>query len=510
VTSSGGRCSGRLRPIASTLCLAGTGALMLMTAAGVALASSTPSRTPTTSSCAGSHWVGAWEAAPSDGSAASEVLGAGDRKRPVDHQTMRVTLTPTYGGSALRIHLSNRFGTRPVTFTHVTVGRQLSGASLAATPVSLTFNGKRSVTVPSGRDVVSDPARLSFSAMQTLEVSVYVAGDAGPPTAHQTGLQSTYYTPEGAGDRTANIGARAFMLQNGIRPYVDGLDVLAPMRVGAVIAFGDSITDGYQSAASAGVRAGAGGFDRNQRWPDYLARRLIAAHIPLAVLNAGITGNRVLKNGAVHGGPGVFGPAALRRLKHDVLDQAAGTTVIWLEGINDIAKSPTATAAEIEAGYVKGIAAMHAVGLKVLQATLTPAGRDPDARYGGAAANAERERINRWILTKSPANGVVNLSAAVEDRSHPSEMAPIYSARDGLHPNSAGYQAMANAINLSALRLAPCAQAPLRSASLPAPGQIDRAAERSSSPAEGWSWSSQTRTGEDRFRNWYGHGPWGE
>jgi lysophospholipase L1-like esterase len=394
--------------------------------------------------------------------APSEVIGVGDKKLPVDDQTIRVTLTPTYGGSTLRIHLSNRFGTTPVTFTHVTVGRQRSGAMLTGPPVSLTFGGKRSVTVPAGRNVTSDPASLSFSAMQTLEVSVFVAGNGGLPTEHYTGRQTTYYTPDGVGDQSGDVAGTVFALQNSDRPYVDGVDVLAPKRAGAVVALGDSITDGYQAATAEGIPASIDGFDLNERWPDDLARRLIAAHIPLAVLNAGISGNRVLWAGTVGDGPDVYGPSALTRLKLDVLQQAGVTTVIWLEGINDIGQGPTASAAQIEAGYIKGIAEMHEAGLKVLQGTLIPAGGDPTVSYGGAAANTEREQINKWILSKSPADGVVNFSAAIEDPSDPSQMLSAYSGADHLHPDPAGYQAMANAIKLSSLRLAVCAQSPLQ------------------------------------------------
>ncbi len=437
-------------------------------AAGLWVAASLWLATPVTArelSCRSTHWVGVWEAAPSDASqgnqiedlfAPSEVIGAGDKKLPVDNQTIRLTLTPTYGGSTLRVHLSNRFGTRPATFSHVTIGKQASGATLDGAPVTLTYAGKDSVTVPAGDDVISDPARLSFAAMQTLEVSVYIAGDAGMATEHYTGRQATYFTLDGMGDHSDDVSGGAFLLTNSTRPYVDGIDAIEPADVGAVVAFGDSITDGFQAETAEGIPAASEGYNVNERWPDFLARRLLAAHIPLAVLNVGISGNRVLVGGTYGGGPDVYGPSALSRLQKDVLDQAGVTTVIWLEGINDIGQGPTLPAAQIEAGYDTGIARMHAAGLKVLQGTLTPAGSDTQSSYGGAAANAERVAVNNWIETRSSANGVVNFSAAIADPADPAKMNPAYAGADGLHPNPAGYRVMANAINLSALRRLVC------------------------------------------------------
>ncbi len=214
--------------------------------------------------CGKSRWVGAWEAPPSDASrgtglgdvfAPSEDFPPGsaeDKKLPVDDSTDRVILTPALGGTTVRVHLTNRFGTAPVTFDHVTIGRQAAGAALIGAPATVVFGGKSSVTVAPGQDVLSDPVAFSYQAFQNLAVSVYVSQNAGMPTEHYEGRQTSYFTPDGAGDHAADTDGAAFALYNSTRPFVDGLDVVAPAPTGAVVAFGDSITDGYQGQAPAG------------------------------------------------------------------------------------------------------------------------------------------------------------------------------------------------------------------------------------------------------------------
>jgi lysophospholipase L1-like esterase len=383
-------------------------------------------------------------------------------------------LTPTYGGSTIRLHLSNRFGSGPVTFTHTTVGKQSSGATLAGTPTRLTFGGKPSITVAAGQDVVSDPVAFRFDAFQTLAESVYVAGDAGLATEHYTARQASYFTPDGAGDHTGDSAGTAFALNNSTRPFVDAIDVLAPTSTGAVVALGDSITDGYQGQPPAGVPANPQGYNENRRWPDDLARRLIAAHIPLSVLNAGISGNRVLLDGTAGGGPDVYGPAALSRLAPDVLEQAETTTVIWLEGINDIGQTPTPTVAQLVNGYKQGIARLHAAGLRVLMGTLTPAGGDLQGNYGTAQGEAMREQVNQWIRTQTLSDGVIDFDKAVRDPSDPSRINPTYDGGDHLHFNPTGYQTMAGAVNLALLRRATCSNPTLRLTARPSTVQAGK------------------------------------
>jgi lysophospholipase L1-like esterase len=303
---------------------------------------------------------------------------------------------------------------------------------------------------------------FSYTALQTLAVSIYVAGNAGFPTEHYTARQTSYFTVDGAGDHAADATGVAFTLNNSTRPFVDAIDVVAPSSAGAVVAFGDSITDGYQGEPPAGVPANPQGYNQNRRWPDDLARRLIAAHIPLSVLNAGISGNRVLLDGTAGGGPDVYGPAALSRLVADVLSRAGITTVIWLEGINDIGQTPTPSVAQLVDGYKQGIARMHAAGLRVLMGTLTPAGGDLQGNYGTAQGEAMRQRVNQWIRTQKLADGVIDFDKAVRDPADPGRIDSAYDGGDHLHFNPTGYKVMADAVHLTLLRQAGCRTPTLR------------------------------------------------
>jgi lysophospholipase L1-like esterase len=424
-----------------------------------------------TSVC-GPHWVAAWAGVPSDASRGSDIAdlfapsgenSPGNVKQPVNHASVRAILTPSVRGSLVRVHLSNRFGSVPVAFARTSIGKQAGGADLTQPPTPVTFHGKPSVTVSPGKDVVSDPVVFSYAAFENLAVSTYVSGDAGKPTEHYTARQRSYFTMNGAGDHTADKAGSAYSLHNSTRPFVTGLDIRTPTPLGAVVAFGDSITDGYQGQ-SAGVPETAEGLDANGRYPDVLGRRLRAANLPLSVVNTGISGNRVLRDGGVgNSNRDTNGPAALKRINADVLAQAGAITVIWLEGINDLGQDPAASPTEIIAGYQQGIAKMHAAGLRVLMGTLTPSGgaSGAEASYGSAQVNAERQQINDWIRTQKVADGVIDFDAAVRDPGDPSRINPPYDGGDHLHFNLAGYKKMGETVNLAQLRTPPTCTAAL-------------------------------------------------
>ncbi len=412
--------------------------------------------------CAEQGWVGAWAAAPSDASRGTDPAdeysfdlydASQNPKSVASNDTTRAILTPTFGGSTVRVRLSNRFGTVPVTFAHTTIARRESEAALVpGTVAHVTFGGSQSVTVAPGQDVVSDPAEFAFDAFTSLAVSVYVSGDAGMPTEHYIARQTSYLTTDGAGDHTADEDAGAFTEHTTARPFVSGIEVLAPLSVGAVVTLGDSITDGYQ-AVPAGTPETLEGIDADGRWPDVLGRRLQNAGQPLSVLNVGIASNRVLNDGTAGGNPDVGGPAAISRLDTDVFSQAGVTTVILLEGINDLLMSPNATVDQLIGGYQQLIVRMHARGLRVLQGTVTPAG-------GSAAmlpdSEGKRQAVNTWIRTRSPADGVIDFDAVVRDPADPTRISPDYDGSDHLHFNLAGYLAMGNAVALDQLAAAVC------------------------------------------------------
>jgi lysophospholipase L1-like esterase len=403
-------------------------------------------------SCSDQDWLGVWAAAPSDASRGTDSFDRYDQslnpKSVVRDETTRAILTPTFSGTTARVRLSNRFGSVPVTFAQAAIARRASGSALVPdTTAPLSFAGHRSVTVAPGHDVLSDPVEISFQAFDSLAVSIHVTGDVGKPTEHYVARQTSYLTPEGAGDHTADVDGAAFTQRTTSRPFVSGIEVLAPLSTGAVVALGDSITDGYQ-AVPAGTPEALEGIDADGRWPDVLARRLGTANRPLSVLNLGIAGNRVLQDATAGDNPDVYGPAAIRRIDADLATQAGVTTVILLEGINDLLMSPNATVEELIGGYRELIDRLHSRGLRVLQGTLTPAG-------GNAAAlpdtEDKRQSINAWIREQSPADAVVDFDAAVRDPADPSRIDPAYDGSDHLHFNLAGYRAMGDAVPLDQL-----------------------------------------------------------
>jgi len=365
-------------------------------------------------------------------------------------------IAPHLGGSTLRIRLSNRYGSTPLVLGRVTVGVRGQGASLVTgSERRLTFAGRASVTIPAGAEAVSDPVGLRFGAFQDLAVSVYVPGSVPHPTDHFTTRQTSYLSPRDSGDHAAEEGGSAFSQKTTGRYstgwyFLDGVDVLAPGSTGAVVAFGDSITDGYQGKAGSGGEQLAT-VDTNGRYPDDLARRLVAAKIPLSVLNAGVSGNQVLHSGLL-----LFGPSGLSRFGVDALAQPGVTDVIVLEGVNDIASTSRATAPQLIAAYEQLITAAHRAGVAIELGTLTPTGGVASAAYGSASAVAVREQVNRWIRTQRFSDGIVDFDAAVRDRLDPSEINPAYNGGDYVHFNLAGYRALARAVDLRLLARPDC------------------------------------------------------
>jgi lysophospholipase L1-like esterase len=321
----------------------------------------------TTSAIDGRRWVTAWQSPPTDaatpGDASLTPLLAGPFGQV---QSFRAVLSPLGAGHQIRIHLSNRFGAAPVTLTSVSVAQRLRGPVIdPATNVPVLFSGGPTVTIGAGLDVFSDGVDFSVAPFDDIAVTVDVAEPGNIPTHHFTARQTSYATVPGV---RPGVDAAAFTQTTTLRPYVIGLDVLSD-EASAVVTLGDSITDGFQGAASL-LPQDTSTIDLNQRYPDYLKRRIDAAGLPFFVANAGISGNRVCTDGDVP----ALGPAAGRRLDTDVLAQCAVGTVIWLEGINDIGLTHGLTVDDLAAGYTSVIGRLHDRGLTVLQGTLTPSG----------------------------------------------------------------------------------------------------------------------------------------
>ncbi|MGK8506707.1 GDSL-type esterase/lipase family protein [Nocardia asiatica] len=394
--------------------------------------------------------MASWTASPTDSVTPLDAAG-GPIPLAVDNQSFRMVITPHLGGSTLRVHLTNRFGLTPVTFERVSIASQLSGAAVA-NAVPVLFDGKAATTLPPGADVISDPVSFDVAAFAPVAVSIYVPDAAGPPTKHWNANATSFYSPAGSGDLTAQAGADGFGSATGSWLYVSALDVLAGADTRAVVAFGDSITDGFVGATALSVPVDRGVADTNGRYPDVLQRRLDTAGIPISVVNAGIGSNRLLASGE----PLLLGPSGLSRFERDALARSGVGGVLVQEGINDLGLPPSAGATAMIAGYEQLITTAHRHGKKIWLGTLLPAS---DAVVDGVLlaprSEIDRQRINAWIRTQNRADGIVDFDAALSDPADPSVLRDVYSSPDRLHPSLAGYRAMAETVDLALLDDAP-------------------------------------------------------
>jgi len=400
------------------------------------------------------HWVATWataqtlvrpaapasvtvqpSAAPAPGSAPA-VPATTPREiaeRGLNNQTVRMIVRTSIGGKRLRVRLSNAFGSAPVVLgsAHLALRAKDSGI-VPDSDRSLSFNGKPGCTIAPGVVLLSDPVELNVPPVTDLAVSLYFPGETGPPTTHSTGLHNTYISKEG--DQTAKPEIAEPVTTQSYY-WLAGIDVAAAADAALLVAFGDSITDGARSTA-----------ETNHSWPALLAARLAAnkGTVHIGVANVGIGGNRVLRDGS--------GSSALARFDRDVLSQPGVKWVSLLEGINDIGRMATVpaeavTADELIAGYQQFIAQAHAHGIQVIGCTLTP--------YEGAGYSREdgeriRAALNSWIRTSGAFDAVVDFEAATRDAANPKRFRAEFDPGDHLHPNDAGYQAMADAFDLKA------------------------------------------------------------
>lgn len=417
------------------------GAVVAVAAALLAFALPAAARA---ASCATPHWVAAWTAAPTDAASGG-----------FEDQTLRQLVTPRTAGTQLRLRISNRFGGQPLTVDRTTIGRRAGSGGVAVTAgtlVPVTFAGQPAVTVPVGEEAISDPVAIAFSAFDPLVVSTYFAAGTGPATEHFYARQTAFTA---SGDQSAEAAADGFEALGTTAAYfVTGVDVLAPGSVGTVVAFGDSLTDGYVGSSAPGAVASEG-LGADGAYPDVLQRRLLltAGAPTLVVVNAGIAGNRILEDGVIP----QHGRSGLSRLQADALGLAGVTTVIVQGGANDVGASG-ADAAHVIAGLSDLVARVRAAGLRVLLATMTPAEGARPASYGDGEAEATRAAVNAWIRSGAAGDdvGIVDFDAVLRDPDSPGRLRPAYDSGDGLHPNLAGYRAMAEAVELTQLATPAC------------------------------------------------------
>ncbi|MGW0583996.1 SGNH/GDSL hydrolase family protein [Streptomyces sp. NPDC002920] len=344
----------------------------------------------------------------------------------------RLVVRTSVGGSDLRIRLTNAFGDRPVTFDSVYAGIRQQGAALVpGSNRRLGFGGAGSVTVPAGATAISDALPGRLPATTDLVVSLHSPDAAGPASGHGMAMQTSYTTQ---GDHTAEESADHWTGSTGGTTgswfYLDAVSVRTSAATGAVVALGDSITDGWQSTT-----------DLNRRWPDYLARRLGQADTAVkGVANAGISGNKVLADGA--------GLSALNRLQRDVLSHPGVRTVFLFEGVNDIKAHTGVTAEDMIAGYREIVRRAHAAGKCVIGATVAPFKGWPE---WDPAAESVRQDVNAFIRNSGEFDAVTDFDRILRSPYDPERILPFFDGGDHIHPNDKGMQAMADAVDLTAL-----------------------------------------------------------
>jgi lysophospholipase L1-like esterase len=350
-------------------------------------------------------------------------------------QTVRMIAHVSVGGRRIRVELSNMLNAPPLEIGAAHIGlHKGEGAIVEGTDRVLTFGGAPSFTIQPGVAAISDPVDLNVAPLSDLAVTLYLQGNSGAPTTHTVGLHTAYIS-KGNVSGSVNMPdpARIYAYV-----WLSAIDVMAPGDASTIVALGDSITDGFATTR-----------DGNQGWPALLARRLNAnkATQNVAVVNQGISGNQVLRDGA--------GLSALARLDRDVLSHPGVRWVILLEGINDINirgredSSAALTAQELIWGYRQIIDRCHAHGIKVIGATILP-----EEGFTTASERGEKIRLemNRWIRTKGNFDAVVDFDAAVRDPENPARIKPGFDSGDHIHPNDAGSQALAGAFDLGLFR----------------------------------------------------------
>ena len=385
-----------------------------------------------------SHWVATWGASP-----APQLTDESEiRKAHLEfsNQTLREIIHTSIGGGTVRVRLSNLFGKQTLEIGAVHVAVRSNGAEIAVdTDRVLLFSGRATVTIPPNAIVFSDSVKLAVPPDSDLAISIYLPHTALGAGIHYSAEQTSYLAL--GNQAAASTIAEPQTVTSWI--FLAGVDVEAPATVGAVVAFGDSITDGARSTP-----------DTNRRWPNVLATRLLARHgRELGVVDAGIGGNRILHDAQSNV---AFGVNALARFDRDVLEQPGVKYVVILEGINDLGhagssapESETVSVEELIAGFEQLIEKAHERGVRIYGATLTPFEGTVFEGYFSAEKEVKRKALNEWVRTRKAFDGVIDFDKVVQDPAHPDRVLPAYDCGDHLHPSDAGYKAMADSIDLS-------------------------------------------------------------
>jgi lysophospholipase L1-like esterase len=348
--------------------------------------------------------------------------------------TYREIVHVTLGGERIRIVLSNEFGDDPLIVGGAAVALSTGKSDVSGSTVrGVTFGGQQSILIPSGAMILSDPIDFKLPSLTDLAVSIFVPAQRVQNATIHAVANQTNFVVHGNATNVLHLDSPDEIYS---WPFLKGVEVDAGPKAGAVVAFGDSITDGAHSKR-----------DGNFRWPDVLAKRLDTspARVRLSVLNEGISGNRILHDRA--------GQNALARLDRDVLSQSNVRYLILFEGINDIQRTTApdggndpVTVGQLIQAYTQIIERAHAHGIKVIGATLTPYG----GSHNDSTACEEMVRaVNEWIQTSAKFDAVIDFGKTLQDPENPMAMIPAAGSEDHLHPGDAGYQLMGNSIDLS-------------------------------------------------------------
>lgn len=383
-------------------------------------------------------WVGTWAAAP-------ESSNGGVRY--YEQETVREIVHLSVGGSAIRVRLSNQFGQKEIHIAgaHIALRSAELGTKIApGSDRTLMFNRQKSVVIPAGAVMWSDPVELKVPALSDVDVSLYFAGPVPGTTVHQGALQTNYEVKGGDFTSALDLVTAGEVIKLRSYLFLSGVDVANGNASGSIVTLGDSITDGYNSHE-----------DTNHRWPNFLANRLHESGKEIGVLNTGISANRLLHDGP-EGGRFAPGPNVLARFDADVLVQTGVTYVIVLEGINDLGhpgqsapSTEAVNAEEMIGAFRQLIERAHTHRIKIYGCTILPFEGTLYPGFYNPAKEAERQTVNDWMRSSKEFDAVFDFDKALRDPQHPSRLLPAYDSGDHLHPSDAGHQAMAEAVDIS-------------------------------------------------------------
>ena len=388
-------------------------------------------------------WIATWATSPQSGTP--------DPREPllnIDNQTVRERVRASIGGSRIRLRFSNEFGSSPLLIGAATVAIPKDVSTIKEESIrNVTFEGRNSIEIPAGAPVLSDPISLQLTPGAEISISIYFPNRLTTPTLHAFAFKHAVISQHGDFTHERKIDPAALSTAS-----ILVTAVLLPAQPSnrLVVAFGDSISDGDGSTV-----------DADNNYPNNLIRRIAKTSngSTLAVVNEGIVGNRLLRDSEI------FGVSALARFDRDALVLPGVTHIVLLEGINDIGfvgakmdgqyladPAETRSAQDIIDAYRQLISRAHARGIKVIGATITPCEGVDIPGYYSDAKETVRETVNKWIRTGGAFDGMIDFDAVVRDPDHPTRLLPKFASKDHLHPNDAGYKAMADSIDLALFR----------------------------------------------------------